>query len=776
MTKEEILNGMSEAEFYKLYPTKQAWEMAFGGTPFGAGIMLANGGTPYYGGPIYPAQNGVSTPVPAMDADEWDKKYAKPSVSGFNDKPGYTVNFPKFNTRSAYNKFKASNPNFAMYSDADMEALGVNIPAEYKPNPRQKNYAFNPAGTNTSGAGLFTNNQGQQFTFQDGMYTPYTPVTTPVVSKKMGGMPCYDCGGMHMEQGGGLSRGEDYGSKKKPYPSVDSSDFAGSGRSYPIPTRADAIDALRLAGLHGRADVKSKVYAKYPDLKKAFGGDITQQGGNEDFIKQRNNNYTSFIKNNVMKNLQQEEFNKVHNAYMQAEYGYHMMPDGSMMSNNMMQFGAQYNPQNIALQDMYAQNINQYKNQRRKDFQSFGAMATDFVGQITAQDGRIVMPNWEYSNYVPQNDIRTGYALSKSDFAKLAKLEGQGKVTGAKFNYGVLGRVAPRMFGPKSIEVGYLNPNKGMFEDTKAPLKFDPEAPEAKWHKRSKTKATPPAQQDVYGPPAKQYKSSLEAGIRQTAIEKMMNPFSDDAQRQLNIMKNSGPGPQPLPTDNSWEDFMSKKNNAMAPYSEQFKAYGGLFKAQSGYENPVAFRPRIEEDDPDIIVPSNEPAVKQQTEAEALADVAGIQKRRQEQRDMFGPPMGDQPDLFATDTVKFKKKTTGVGTFLGKNSPLIADTLSSILEGKENRKNEQRMKDLMLADNAFLTTPMNAKNRGDYDPNSGMFRPDQKVPVQFPGYAQWGGFNTMQGGGQFDEGQELNLSPEEIADLKAQGYEIEELD
>lgn len=66
---------------------------------------------------------------------------------------------------------------------------------------------------------------------------------------------------------GGLSRSKDYGSDKKPYPSVKSNDFAGGGRSYPIPTKADARDALRLAGLHGRSDVKAKVYKKYPELK-----------------------------------------------------------------------------------------------------------------------------------------------------------------------------------------------------------------------------------------------------------------------------------------------------------------------------------------------------------------------------------------------------------------------------------------------------------------------------------------------------------------------------
>lgn len=72
--------------------------------------------------------------------------------------------------------------------------------------------------------------------------------------------------------GGGLTS-KDKGSSKHPYPSVSSKDFAGGGRSYPIPTKADAVDALRLAGLHGRSNVRSKVYSKYPSLrpKAAFG-------------------------------------------------------------------------------------------------------------------------------------------------------------------------------------------------------------------------------------------------------------------------------------------------------------------------------------------------------------------------------------------------------------------------------------------------------------------------------------------------------------------------
>ena len=87
---------------------------------------------------------------------------------------------------------------------------------------------------------------------------------------------------------GGLTS-KDRGSSKHPYPSVSSKDFAGGNRSYPIPTKADAIDALRLAGLHGRSDVKAKVYSRYPELrKKAEIGTIVPGGiPGTDSYKQR---------------------------------------------------------------------------------------------------------------------------------------------------------------------------------------------------------------------------------------------------------------------------------------------------------------------------------------------------------------------------------------------------------------------------------------------------------------------------------------------------------
>lgn len=82
--------------------------------------------------------------------------------------------------------------------------------------------------------------------------------TSPYVKHRLGGR-------CKLRNGGLTSN--DRGSSKHPYPSVSSKDFAGGGRSYPIPTKADAVDALRLAGLHGRSDVKTKVYSRYPELR-----------------------------------------------------------------------------------------------------------------------------------------------------------------------------------------------------------------------------------------------------------------------------------------------------------------------------------------------------------------------------------------------------------------------------------------------------------------------------------------------------------------------------
>lgn len=105
---------------------------------------------------------------------------------------------------------------------------------------------------------------------------------------------------------GGLTS-KNRGSSKHPYPSVSSKDFAGGNRSYPIPTKADAIDALRLAGLHGRNDVRSKVYSKYPELRK--------KAGLGDWIKGLFSDNNSNAKNKV---IYRSARGKVFNTFREA--------------------------------------------------------------------------------------------------------------------------------------------------------------------------------------------------------------------------------------------------------------------------------------------------------------------------------------------------------------------------------------------------------------------------------------------------------------------------
>lgn len=119
-------------------------------------------------------------------------------------------------------------------------------------------------------------------------------------------------------EGGGLSRERNYGSEKKPYPSVAASEFAGPHRSYPIPTHADAVDAMRLAHLHGAESVIRNIHRKYPDLL---------HGGNPAMAPYHD--------------LPRDEYDAMYKQMYENQQnvpeGYHLMPDGSLMSDKEMQ-------------------------------------------------------------------------------------------------------------------------------------------------------------------------------------------------------------------------------------------------------------------------------------------------------------------------------------------------------------------------------------------------------------------------------------------------------
>ena len=91
---------------------------------------------------------------------------------------------------------------------------------------------------------------------------------------------------------------------------------------------------------------------------------------------------------------------------------------------------------------------------------------------------------------------------------------------------------------------------------------------------------------------------------------------------------------------------------------------------------------------------------------------------------------------------------------------------TNIFSQKDNADARRRQKNMTLADNTFMTTP--GGNRGDYNwtgQSNGDLRLNQKVPVQY--------YNQDGGAAQYNEGDEVDMSPEEIVAYLAQGGQIE---
>jgi len=107
------------------------------------------------------------------------------------------------------------------------------------------------------------------------------------------------------------------------------------------------------------------------------------------------------------------------------------------------------------------------------------------------------------------------------------------------------------------------------------------------------------------------------------------------------------------------------------------------------------------------------------------------------------------------------------------------NAFTSLLGQRDILAREQQLKNRTHADMVFSSTPQNMRSRGDYDTNSGMFRPDQDVPTQFmgnPGMRKMGGEPCYNCGGSFEDGGEMYLSDDEIANIRANGGEVTYLD
>jgi hypothetical protein len=108
------------------------------------------------------------------------------------------------------------------------------------------------------------------------------------------------------------------------------------------------------------------------------------------------------------------------------------------------------------------------------------------------------------------------------------------------------------------------------------------------------------------------------------------------------------------------------------------------------------------------------------------------------------------------------------------NGPLLNDKInrgvnfaSGILEKLSAGKANKDMYDRYNADELYAVNQ--DKDRGTYDTNSGLFRPDE---MGFTGVAALGGY-MQEGGGYYEEGGDTYMSEEEIQQFLADGGELE---
>lgn len=105
--------------------------------------------------------------------------------------------------------------------------------------------------------------------------------------------------------------------------------------------------------------------------------------------------------------------------------------------------------------------------------------------------------------------------------------------------------------------------------------------------------------------------------------------------------------------------------------------------------------------------------------------------------------------------------------------------VSGFLENRDRRRQEKKNAWRFSGDANFQPMPEQSNSRGDYDPNSGMFRPNQYVPVQYAGtnYGNIGSNMYAQyGGSGFNQGDEVYMTDDEVQNYLKAGGQVQFLD
>ena len=815
MTREEILNGMSEEEFYDMYPDQESWEnaqqMKLGGlsgaphdgqptarqffnygshandavnVPMSNPFFASHGGT-YYGGPIRPYQTGGYKPAPNPDTyfDEQDEALDYPAK-------GNNVNID-------YSKVTKQGPALSQYSTSELNNMGANIPV---PNPAQdarfakiaaynKEHPYIPAGGN-----LFKRPDGSadRFNYTNGAYTPYQGSTSqPLANNAYGG---------YMDQGGNMASPMNYGAFNVPM------QYGGYEQAYGGSLDESNNQDYPILEEGGRAALMAMIKAHSKKMRKAYkdGGDTVMQGGNStDYPTTMRDTFKNVLKQNIQNHMINEEEKSLSEEMMQVG-GY---AGGPGMNYNNTNF-SQPNQQNQALANMYQQRIGATKDNLSNDFSNLGN-ATSYLGytanpyqktSVKAQDGTetgkqrtLSEEEWSwldeqrkakedkanYNKYFKENRTSTrgmDYApmnynpynkISKDDVAKLKQVAAT-PTTGWK-----LKEFDHKHFGPwgkTNMKFGYKDiSNKDFYEDNMK-IKDIPGTESNSMqnnNNQSNNQSNDPYADYKYNPynPASQNPRNTESWF-----DKMRGVMGDKKNEQEESWIDKYRNNRTRKADQRQDAAILKnrlkreaeQDKAVGPYvsPEEEMAYGGLTRAQYGVDHKSTNPADGLYDNAGKKIDS-EPNSMNPVKMESISATPGFSnyikdeglKLKGQQEHLKDPETGSmytgpekELDVTTKNRPGFDNEAMANWSIAGIN------TLAGGLEQGQNAKNEKQLANLQLADNAFMATPANAQSRGDYDPNSGMFRMDQMNPVQFPGgmgYSAYGG--SFQDGGMQDQ-------------------------
>jgi hypothetical protein len=207
--------------------------------------------------------------------------------------------------------------------------------------------------------------------------------------------------------------------------------------------------------------------------------------------------------------------------------------------------------------------------------------------------------------------------------------------------------------------------------------------------------------------------------------------------------------------------------------------------AQYGGDSPVVY--------------TNNPAMDGMTDVDMLSLNPGIQDLDQSSLTSFmnvDSPTRDQsqdPKQYTVDpnqasrqqtekvyepegdvTYDFKTKTNVDPQAALLTGNAAAKGVLGFVDRMQNKKNEAKMYKNLTSDNLYASDP--SRDRGDYESNSGLYRPDDMGETWNSRSAQMGGQNSyLNEDPDYVEGDEVDMTDEELANFIANGGEVEYL-